>query len=401
MPDVVDAGVAPAAPEANTVPIENTASAPSPIDSSGPERAPEPVVEQKPSASPREALDKAFAKVEAKGKETEAKPVDTKPEVKAEAKPDPKPRDETGKFASKQIEDAKKQAAPAADLQQRAQAQQTEPIKQTNYAEAPKGYSDAAKAEWDNTPEAVRGDAHRRQGELEKGINQYREIVEPLKPYLQRAQQSGTTIDKALEQYVGIEDLLRRDLFAGLERIIANTGVKNQDGRPATLRDIAGAIVGQPTDQALAQNDQAMQQMRAENHALKQENDALKQENQARFESENLTRVTSFAEKHPRFEELSNEIALEVKMIQQFQPEIDHDQLLEMAYRRADRLNPAATVPNPTQAPVIPAQPAADVQPKGSKSISGAPSQGSSPAAKRPPAKSNREALDRAFASIA
>lgn len=394
MSDVIaDAGAAPAAPEPSAVPInEAPASQSSPIDSSGPERA--PVVEQKPASSPREALDRAFAKVEAKGKEP-AKPVEAKPEAKVEPKAE-QPRGEGGKFASKEA--TQPQTAPQVEAKPaQATEQQTKP---TSYAEAPKGYSEAAKAEWANTPEAVRGDIHRRQGELEKGINQYREVVEPLKPYLQRAQQSGTTLDKALSQYMGIEDLLRQDLFAGLERIISNTGVKNQDGRPATLRDIAAAIVGQPTDQALAQNDQAMQQMRAENHALKQENATLKQEKQARLERENLTRVTSFAEKHPRFEELSDEIALEVKMIQQFQPDIDHDQLLEMAYRRADRLNPAATSPNPAQEPVIPAQLAAEVQPKGSKSISGAPSQGSNPAAKRPPAKSNREALDRAFASI-
>ena len=393
MTDATDAGAAPAAPEPNVAPInEAPASQANPIDSSGPGKAPEPVEQPKPPATAREALDRAVAKVEAKAKDA-PKPVDAKPEAKVEPKAD-QPRGENGKFAPKEA--TQPQTAPQVEAKPAQATEQS--AKPTAYGEAPKRYSDAAKAEWANAPESVRAEAHRAVTEMERGLSQYREVVEPLKPYLQRAQQSGTTLDKALSQYMGIEDLLRQDLFAGLERIISNTGVKNQDGRPATLRDIAAAIVGQPTDQALAQNDQAMQQMRAENHALKQENATLKQEKQARLERENLTRVTSFAEKHPRFEELSDEIALEVKMIQQFQPDIDHDQLLEMAYRRADRLNPAATSPNPAQEPVIPAQP--EVQPKGSKSISGAPSQGSNPGAKRPPAKSNREALQRAFAAV-
>lgn len=158
MSDVIaDAGAAPAAPEPSAVPInEAPASQSSPVDSSGPERAPDPVVEQKPASSPREALDRAFAKVEAKGKDP-AKPVEAKPEAKVEPKTE-QPRGENGKFAPKEA--TTPQTSPPVEAKP---AQATEQqAKPTSYTEAPKGYSEAAKAEWANTPEAVRGDIHRR-----------------------------------------------------------------------------------------------------------------------------------------------------------------------------------------------------------------------------------------------
>ena len=385
MSDVIaDAGAAPAAPEPSAVPInEAPASQSSPIDSSGPERAPEPVVEQKPASSPREALDRAFAKVEAKGKEP-AKPVDAKPETKVEPKAE-QPRGDGGKFAPKEA------TQPQTALQVEAKpAQATEQqAKPTSYAEAPKGYSEAAKAEWANTPEAVRGDIHRRQGELEKGINQYREVVEPLKPYLDLTRQHNTTLPKVLDQYMGLERALKSPDMgqknAALADVFHHAGINP--------RDWAAQLLNQSPDQVQSEQDSTIRELRAQIGRLEQQIGGVTQTVQQQREQATLAEINKFAADHPRFEELADDIAFFMKA--------GRTSDLSEAYELAERLNPAPLAQLATkQEPVIPAQPAAEVQPKGSKSISGAPSQGSNPAAKRPPAKSNREALDRAFASI-
>jgi hypothetical protein len=375
-------GAAPAAAEPSLVPInEAPATQTNPVDSAGPEKEPEPAVEQpKPSASVKEAIEKADAKLKEAPK-AETKPVEGKPEAKIEAKPESKPRDETGKFAAKTPQDSQ----PAAPVEQKVAAAVKQPADPTSYAEAPRGYSEAAKSEWANTPEAVRADIHRRQGELEKGINQYRDFVEPLKPYVQLAQQHNTTIDKALNQYITLERSLRSSdpaqKTAALNDVFQAAGVNP--------RDWAAQILNQSPDQVASQQDATIQELRQQISRLEQQVGGVTQTFQQQREQETLQTVTKFAEDNPRFEELADDIAFFMKT--------GRANNLSEAYELAERLNPAPAQANaPT--PVIPATPPADAHTKGTKSISGAPSPGSSPAAKKGPSPSIRKALESAMA---
>jgi len=382
MTDVADAGAAPAAPEPNVAPInEAPASQANPIDSSGPEKAPEPVEQPKPPATAREALDRAVAKVEAKAKEA-PKSVDAKPEAKVEPKAD-QPRGENGKFAPK--------VEPSAQVEQKAAPVVEQLAKPTAYGEAPKRYSEAAKAEWANAPESVRAEAHRAVTEMERGLSQYREVVEPLKPYLELAKQNNTTINKALDQYIGLERALKSSDMnqkqAGIEEVFRHAGINP--------RDWAAQLLNQSPDQVQSQQDSTIRELRQEIAGLKQQIGGVTQTFQQQREKSTLDEINKFASapEHARFEELADDIAFFMKS--------GRASDLSEAYELAERLNPAPIAQLATkQEPVIPAQPAAEVQPKGSKSISGAPSQGSNPGAKRPPAKSNREALQRAFAAV-
>jgi hypothetical protein len=373
MTDIADA--APAAAEPTLVPInEAPSNAPGALDSSGPEKAPEPVVEQKPAASPREALDRAFAKVEAKevAKPTEAKVADVKIE--------PKPRDDSGKFA-KPVQDA--QASPPVDPNAKPVAEQ--PAKPSAFHEAPKRFSDDAKANWATAPEPVRAEIHRAVKELETGLSQYKEVVEPLKPYLDLAKQNNTTIDKALNQYIGLERALTstdvNQKLSGIEEVFRHAGI--------SPRDYAAHILNQSPDQVSSQQDATIRELRQELAGLKQQVGTVTQTFQQQREQSTLTEINKFAEANPRFEELADDIAFFMKSGRAAD--------LSEAYQLAERLNPAPA--QATAAPVIPALLDANAQTKGSKSISGAPTQGSTHA-KRPPPKSNREALDRAFAVI-
>jgi hypothetical protein len=375
MTDVVDAGAAPAAPETPAAAtIEAPVTPPNPVESSGPERA--PAVESKPSATVKDAIAKAEAKLKEAPKDA-PKPVEAKTEAKPEQKPEPKPRDVTGKFAST------KPADPAPAPEQKPAASE-QPAKPTQFSEAPKRFSDEAKTHWASAPEPVRAEIHRAVKELETGISQYREVVEPLKPYLQLAQKHGTTISKALDQYIAIErSLVSPDVAqknAALNDVFQTAGVNP--------REWAAQLLGQSPDQVANQQDSIIRELRQELAGLKQQIGGVTQNMQQQREQATLQEIHKFAADHPRFEELAEDIAFFMKS--------GRANDLSEAFELAERLNPAPAAS--AQAPVIPAPPAAEVQPKGSKSISGSPSPGSSPAARKQPSSSIRKALESAMA---
>jgi len=374
-------GAAPAAPEPVSAPaatIEAPVTPPNPVESSGPEKAPEPVVENKPSATVKEAIAKADAKLKEAPKE--AKPIEAKPAAKAEVKAEPKARDEAGKFAPKATQDSQSPApvesktAPVAE----------QPTKPTAFHEAPKRFSDDAKAAWQTAPEPVRAEIHRAVKELETGLNQYRETIEPLKPYIQLAQQHNTTIDKALNQYISLERSLKSSdptqKNAALNDVFQAAGLNP--------REWAAQILGQTPDQVQSQQDNVIRELRTQIGQLQQQIGGVTQTFQQQREQSTLAEVNKFAEEHPRFEELADDIAFFMKT--------GRASTLSEAHDLAERLNPAP-VKAPVETPVIPAI-AADAHTKGSKSISGSPSPGSSPAAKKTPSPSIRGALERAMA---
>lgn len=378
-------GAAPAAAEPNLVPInEAPATSSNPVESSGPEKAPE-VEAPKPSASVKEAIEKADAKLKEAPKDA-PKAIEGKPEAKiekAEAKVEPKPRDDTGKFAAKQPAEAKPVAQESPDVTPVAETQD----KPTAFHEAPKRFSDDAKSAWQTAPEPVRAEIHRAVKELETGISQYRDFVEPLKPYAQMAQQNNTTLQKALDNYIGLEKALKSSNMAeklgGIEEVFRHAGI-NQ-------REYAAHLLNQTPDPAQSQQDNVIRELRQEIASLKQQVGGVTQTFQQQREQSTLQEINDFASRpeHARFEELADDIAFFMKT--------GRAQDLSEAYQLADRLNPAP-VKAAVQTPVIPATTTADAHTKGTKSISGSPSPGSSPAAKKGPSPSIRKALESAMA---
>jgi len=375
-------GAAPAAPEPVSAPaatIEAPVTPPNPVESSGPEKAPEPV-EVKPSATVKEAIAKADAKLKEAPKDT--KPIEAKPAAKAEVKPEPKARDEAGKFAAKATQDSQ----PPAPVESKAAPVAEQPAKPTAFHEAPKRFSDDAKASWQSAPEPVRAEIHRAVKELETGLNQYRETIEPLKPYMQLAQQHNTTIDKALNQYISLERALKSSdqtqKNAALNDVFQAAGLNP--------REWAAQILNQTPDQVQSQQDNVIRELRTQINQLQQQVGNVTQTFETQRQDATHAEVTKFASDpaHSRFDELADDIAFFL------QTRCPGD--LPKAYELAERLNPAPSKA-PVETPVIPAI-AADAHTKGSKSISGSPSPGSSPAAKKTPSPSIRGALERAMA---
>jgi hypothetical protein len=91
----------------------------------------------------------------------------------------------------------------------------------------PASWSVKAKAAWDQLPADVKADIAKREGEVAQGLKALTDYKD-LKPFADLATQHNTTIAKALDRYVRIDQLCNRDLPAGLAMIAQNSGLNQQ-----------------------------------------------------------------------------------------------------------------------------------------------------------------------------
>lgn len=336
--------------------------------------------EQKPKkpVSIRDSMKAADEKLrkDAEDKGEEKPKAEAKPDAKDEPKKDATERErgEDGKFKAKEAENTaekpegdKAEAKPADDAEKQP----------SRFHEAPKRFSEDAKAEWEKAPESVKAEAHRAISEMERGINQYREVVEPLKPYLQLAHQHNVRIEQAMENYVNLERTLLSDPERGLQMVADYAGIN--------LRDYAAKLLNQTPEQVQSNQDNTIRELRAELSQLKQQLGGVTQTIQEQRTTQTESMVRDFAAQHSRFDELASDIEFFLKS--------GRTSDLSEAYQLAERLNPAPVKASPPPEAPAPAPEAQTL--KGSKSISGAPSAGSSPA-RSEPSKSIRDALRKA-----
>lgn len=291
-------------------------------------------------ASPRGAIDRAFAALD-----------------------DTTARDDKGKFAPKEAP-AEAKAEPETTAEPEKVADTT-----TTFAEPPKRFSPDAKAVWNSAPEPIKAEITRAVTELENGLNEYRQRLEPLKGFEELARQHGRDVNTALadvKNYVALDLEIQQNPIQGLERICKNIGI--------SLRDVATHVLGQDPNQYLTQQESVIRE-------LQQELQAIKSQNEQGLRSQ----IDAFAAEKPRFDELADDIALFLQT--------GKAKGLQQAYELAERLNPAPQ-PEAKKDPAPPPQPR-----KGSLSLTGAPSTGSNPASRKPPSTA-RDAIDNAFARI-
>jgi len=361
---------------ANEVAIDtNPVSAPQPVGSQAPDK---PSSEQPRAESRREAIQKAFAKARETNppKAADAKmghnqpPEETKREVpqrretrereKLEPidlrkRPADQPRAEQpreqGRFAPAKAADepqrqqAAQQQGGAQGAQTAAQTQaagaQTAPLPDTApYAKAPPRMTDRAKSEWGATPESVRADVHRMHVEFDGAYKRYKgdhETMKTLRPFEAMAREHGTTLQRALNNYVGMEQKLRTDVVGGLDIIVNNLNLQTPDGQRLTLRDVAHHILNQsPEQHKLRQNENAQsaasQQIGQLHQMVSTLASGIKEMQYERQFANTRTALDRYAEdpKHPRFDELADLIEQEVKL--------GFD--IDTAYQRAELLRP-------------------------------------------------------------
>jgi hypothetical protein len=306
---------------------------------------------------------------------------------------------EAGKFAR---DPAKPETQPAAaaratpgqqqlPLEPGQQAQPAKPpIKPLDerapYREAPGRFRDQAKAEWHATPESVRGGVYQMAREFQGAYEKYKAdhgVMEELRPYHDLATKQGTSLRKAFDNYYGIEQKIRQDWVGGIDIVVQNVaranGWKRADGGPITVQDFAHHVLSMTPEQhqmSRQQNSQTSAEMQIgqlHQKLEKQEQTLNQMVYQQRFAG-TRAEVDRFAEQHPRFDELADQIKIE----------LDLGFPLEQAYARADKLRPSSA-PQAAQTRTPTAQ-------TRKTSISGAPDGGNgrNPANTRPSAGQRR-----------
>jgi hypothetical protein len=321
---------------------------------------PDAVENTAPVPSIRDALSSAFDKA--------FKDDDTRPD---------RPRDDAGRFAPKTDAPAKPVEAKPAEAAPEAQPTTEQPV---TPVDAPSRFTPAAKAAFASAPPELQAEIRRLETETTKGIETYKAAYEPVRRFDDMARQSGTTLERALEGYVGMENMLRSDPVKGMLAICQNAGIDPQA--------MAQALSGQPSQGGASPEVAAMQ---AHIRRLEEQVQGV---GRTITERDVLSQVQSFAKDRPRFDELSGDIA---RILQ-----TGFASNLAEAYEIADRLKPApvaAPAPAPASAPVaVPAMPDPAQTRKASLSITGSPT-GSSPSS-RSPAGSAREAVQRALSQV-
>jgi len=336
----------------------------------------EPTPDFEPTADA--AIDRAFEAVDLVD-EAPDEPVVEEPAPEPEAKeaeeeaPD-RARNPDGTFKAKE-------AAPEAEGEPvEAEAKDEAPPEDPGIKEAPARFSADAKADWAKASPSVRGEVNRLMREMQGGLEEHQARWEPLKEYDALTKQHGTDIPTALRQYVSLEQEIRRDPISGLTRACADMGLNFQE--------IVASVSGQEPNDIAARSDATIHALQTKIEGMERQLGTVTTSMKTDRAAANLREVEDFAADKPRFEELSENIAklLETGMASDV-PE---------AYSMAERLNPAPVAETPAAQPRPDPKPATQTR---NLSISGAPTGGSNPSARKVSA-SLDEALDNAFASI-
>lgn len=277
---------------------------------------------------------------------------DVETEVETEVESGPA-RDDKGRFASKEpasepetAEDVFAQAEAPAAVEAA-----PEPAPEVVDVPADLNLTAAERAEWVKAGPLARGAVTRRVAQLQEG---YRQTVEPLKPFLDHYG-SATQMAQYMNGIAQFEARLRQDPAQGMASICQALGVD--------VRAVAAQIVGQPAPT----RDAVIDGLRSELNAVKAQVGTVHQTFEQQRQQTVVQSVTDFAAAHPRFDELSGEIAQMLKT--------GYATDLQDAYTKADRLSPSAPAPTPPLART----PAANI------SVSGTPANGSNPNPRTPP----------------
>jgi hypothetical protein len=346
---------------------QNPANPPAPVGSQAP---PSP---QARAESRREAIQKSFTKSR-EGKafpEAQAKPGHNRPPeplaaTAAPASPKEKTPPPAGGIDLRRPPSANTALPPArgehghfaprADRAQQPAAQQAPQGQQLPasdpYREPLARMSQAAKANWHAAPAHVRAEVHRMHREFSNFHQQARQLHEafkPLQPYYDLARSQGTSLDRALNNYVSMENKLRADPIGGLDVLVRNMNLRTPDGQQITLADIAQYVLSRtPEQHAQMQTQNLTSAHNSHINQLTQQISQLAgvvQHMQARQQYRNQYRqmkrgVDRFAATHPRIDEpgFGDIVVQELKAGHQ----LDHAYARANLLRPPGRTNPAA-----------------------------------------------------------
>lgn len=351
--------------------------------------APEGVDEQVSAPDLRETIVAAVAK---QREEPAAEPEAPEPEVKVDAKT-AAARDEQGRFAPKVDTAEKEVAKPEAAAAPIDSPEAPNPTDAAPAVRPPTSWSPTAKVEFDKLPadHPIKLAVAKREEEVNNGFAKFQEY-KPVERFMEMAKQSGTTLDKALENYVGIENRLRQDFQGGITEICQRQGI-----HPVALANAILARHGASPQQDGTGETQAHQQAQSQDPAVIQKLTALEQrlsQQEAQREREINTQVQTelqhFASdpKHPFYENVKADMGFLINSGKAGD--------LQDAYDKACRLNPEIydlLIKQQAVPSAKPADKALERARAADKAIGGAPSAGFVPTSPVKPGASIRDTI--------
>ena len=250
---------------------------------------------------------------------------------------------------------------------------------------APEGFTAAAKAEWANVPASVKSDITRRMSEMEAGINGYKEKLEPyqgLEQFAELAQQGGTTLQAAMQNYHGMEQQLRADPIKGFQRIAANMGIN--------FNQLAAQVANVAPNQQAMQYEQTINSLRNELFSVQNQMKTIDQRFTQQDQSALEGQISDFSQGKEHFETVREDMATLIQ--------IGKADDLQSAYDMAVKINRLKNSSSDGDNTQKDKALAAQTQ-KGSLSVSGAPNKASKALNGKGKHKSTRAALEDAFSA--
>lgn len=274
-------------------------------------------------------------------------------------------------------------AAPADKPEQREQAGGED-----DRSAPPARLAEDARKVWRSTPRAVKAEFHRLESEIGRITQESGaalQLHQDLREYDEMARQRGTSIRRALGQYVAFDRAIQEDLGKGVAQIAKANGHSPQAAIASVLQ--AYGLTPQQYAQSVARNPQAHQiapqvprdpaiaHIAAQQQAILQR---MQEQEQAQVRNSLQSEVMAWAKDKPDYSRLEGAIAEVLKsgIIERIHGNgLSVAQKLDAAYRMAGG-NTEVIVPQAAE----PEQPAAGKRPDpGRKSVRGAPSDGVSP----------------------
>ena len=298
-------------------------------------------------------------------KQREAKPAEADEPVEPASEPEKAARDDgrddKGRFAPKEAKEAAEDGTDNKNV-----PAEDEP-KDAATAEAhkpPIGWSVAAKADWANLPPHVQEAVAKREQEVSQGFARY----SGLKQFAEIAEQNGTTLAAAVQDYARVEDGLRRDFLSGLDNLAQRFGFQ-----PAQVAQYYAARHGVP---AQGQIEGGAQQPSFDPDAIisEAERRAIARFEQTQAQRESQSEIERFAADpaHAYFENVRGDMAW---LLQSGKAET-----LKDAYEMACWANPATRAIMLKSATLAPSpQDAVQKARAAAKAVGGAPTPGFKP----------------------
>lgn len=315
-----------------------------------------------------DAVTKAFDQVTKAAdpvKEEKPEPVKAETEKQVKDVADPELKEAPAKPVKAAVE-------KPADGQETADRQASEA---RQYSAPPARFLPDAAEKWANVPNNVKAEFHRVSQEMETELETHREASKAyneVREYSEMAKQYGTTLKQALDNYTGIEKLLKADPVQGIARVLQNIGITPQQYAQHVMRNPNAHVQQAPQPQ------QQAPQTSPEIEALRQELQAMRQEQQT---ASVLPVIEQFAANAPDYHMLQDKIAniLKSGIIEaNYGSGLTNQQKLAEAYRMAGGRPPSVSAEAAAVEHSEP-QSARPVDLDGQKSINGSPNFGKEP----------------------